>query len=307
MSDYLNEALTILKEKAMTWFEQGVAILPNFVVAVFVVVLFYLLAKLASRVVANLIGKTSANPTVINLTRTTVYLLVLFSGLFVALGILHLDKTVTSLLAGAGVIGLALGFAFQEMASNFISGIFIAFQKPYRVGDIIRVHSNNEYFGTVQKINLRTTNIMTFDGLEVFIPNKDLFTQALVNYTTTPDRRVDIEVGVSYGDALPEAAKQAKQAVSNMDMVLKDKEVEVFFNGFGDSSINFDLRFWVKYSSHKEYLRARHEAVMAVKQAFDEHGINIPFPLRTLDISEQTVEKVATVWAKHTKSTQEKS
>ena len=94
---------------------------------------------------------------------------------------------------------MALGFAFQDIAANFVSGILIAFRQPYRIGDIVEVEG---YQGEVKSIDLRTTSLVTFQGIEIYIPNKEMFTKPLENYTTTPRRRLDIEVGVSYGDDL---------------------------------------------------------------------------------------------------------
>lgn len=155
------------------------------------------------------------NKAVINLLRTITFVLVLAVGLFVSLGVLQLEKTVTSILAGAGVIGLALGFAFQEIASNFVSGIFIAFQGPYQIGDIVKIDS---FFGEVSKISLRTTSILTFEGLEVLIPNKDMFTKPFINYTKSPDRRLDLSVSVSYGDDLDLVERVIKKAL-NQSMI----------------------------------------------------------------------------------------
>ncbi|MEZ4846375.1 MAG: mechanosensitive ion channel [Bdellovibrionota bacterium] len=92
-------------------------------------------------------------------------------------------------------MGLALGFAFQEIASNFVSGVIISFRKPYQIGDIIKIQS---YEGSVKAIDLRYTTMTTFKGLEVIIPNKNMMTEILTNYTTTPDRRVELSIGVAY-------------------------------------------------------------------------------------------------------------
>ena len=115
------------------------------------------------------------------------------------LSILQLDKAVTSILAGAGIIGLALAFAFQDIAANFISGIFISFRKPIKLGDVVKI---NDYMGKVEQINLRDTIILTFQGQMVIIPNKDVFQSPIENYSLLGRRRLDLVVGVSYGDDL---------------------------------------------------------------------------------------------------------
>ena len=183
----------ILSTKLNAWMASVVKVIPNLIVASIILILSIILAHLAKSLFSKSVRKFTKNHTIIDLFSSLIYLVTLLIGLFISLEILHLDKTVTSLLAGAGVIGLALGFAFQEIASNFVSGIFIAFKEPYQVGDIVEIEN---YFGEVIKISLRTTSIMTFQGLEVLIPNKDMFTKPFTNLTTTPKRRLDIKVGV---------------------------------------------------------------------------------------------------------------
>ncbi len=283
------EALSLLGEKLSTWYEAAIKAIPNILVALLVMIVFIIAAKISKNIVSRVLPRVTRNKAVINLLRTITFILVLSIGLFVSLGVLQLEKTVTSILAGAGVIGLALGFAFQEIASNFVSGIFIAFQEPYQIGDIVEVDS---YFGEVTKISLRTTSITTFQGLEVLIPNKDMFTKPFINYTTTPNRRLDINVGVSYGDDLELVERVTKEALKAVQERVEDREVEVFFEEFGNSSINLEARVWITYARNRAYAKARHQAVKAIKAAFDENGITIPFPIRTLDFGIKGGEKL---------------
>jgi small conductance mechanosensitive channel len=197
---------------------------------------------------------------------------------------------VTSLLAGAGVIGLAIGFAAQEVAANFFSGVIIAFREPYTIGDIIEISGHK---GKVKSVNLRTTNIVTFDGLEVFIPNRLIFSEPFTNLTSTIDRRISLNVGVSYGDDLETVPDLIKKSLEDVSYRLKNKEVSVYFTDFGDSSINLVVHVWVKYSENTDYLQSKHESVMAIKKAFDQNGITIPFPIRTLDFGIKGGEKLS--------------
>tara|TARA_Y100000296_G_C5157984_1_gene250203 strand:+ start:75 stop:785 length:711 start_codon:yes stop_codon:yes gene_type:complete len=230
-------------------------------------------------VFSKVLPKISKNEAVTSLLDTIIYFIIILIGFFVSLEILHLDKTVTSLLAGAGVLGLALGFAFQEIASNFVSGIFIAFREPYKLGDIVQL---DQHFGKITNINLRTTSITTFQGLEIIIPNKHMFTKPFTNFTTTPKRRIDIEVGVSYEDDLEKVEKVTKEALLNINEIIKDEEPEVFFKEFADSSINLVARIWIHYPENQAFLRARHKAIINIKKHYDKNGISIPFPIRTI-------------------------
>ena len=276
----ITKALNILTDKLQSWLESLTAMLPNFVVAVLVLVLFYFLAKGVKLVATKILKRFYDKPAIRNLFSTIAYIAVLTIGLMVALNVLHLKQTVSSLLAGAGIIGLALGFAFQDISANFISGILIAIRKPIQVGDIIKV---GDFMGTVEEINLRVTIIRTFQGLHVFIPNKEIFQTPLINYTRTNERRIDLEVGVSYGDDLEKAKQLAIEAVRDKPWIKKGKEVNLFYTSFGDSSINFVLQLWIEYPDQPGFLEARSQTIMAVKKAFDDNNITIPFPIRTLD------------------------
>jgi len=286
----LHKIYELVIAKLISWFETLVIMLPNAAFAVLVVVLFYLMAKLARKVSGKIIGRFSDNISLNKLFATLVYSLVLGLGLFMALGILDLDKTVTSLLAGAGIIGLALGFAFQDTAANFMAGIIMAIRKPFRSGDIIE---SSGFFGRIVRVNLRTTEMITFDGQDVLIPNKQVFQNAVINYTKTTQRRVDIAVGVSYGDSLETVRKITLNAITKLPMVLEEQGVDFYFIEFADSSINFEARFWIDYTEHRDYMQARSEAIMTIKEAFDQNSITIPFPIRTLDFGIKGGEKLS--------------
>ncbi len=272
--------MDILMGKFEHWLEALTAMLPNMAVAIIVLLVFYGIAQAVRMVSAKLFERFSDRGAISSLFSNVFYLITLSIGLIMALNVLHLQQTVTSLLAGAGIIGLAIGFAFQDITANFISGILLAFRKPIRVGDIIET---KDFFGTVEKIDLRVTVIRTFQGLHVIIPNKDVFQSPVTNFTKTNDRRIDLEIGVSYAEDLDFVKEVAINSVAKLPYLLEDKEVQLVYNEFADSSINFTLMIWILYPDEPGYLTAKSDAIMAVKKAFDENGITIPFPIRTLD------------------------
>jgi small-conductance mechanosensitive channel len=193
---------------------------------------------------------------------------------------MNLDKAVTSLLAGAGVFGIVIGFAFQEISSNFLAGIIIAFQKPYQIGDVVEAHG---FTGTVRQIGLRATIIKTFDGLDVIVPNKYFLTEPLINFTQTNDRRFTVEVGVSYADDLDHVKKVLEDVLEDVPDLMEQRPKEVYAHAFGDSSINFLVRGWVEYPGNVNFFRVPDIVIRKIKKAFDREGITIPFPIRTLD------------------------
>lgn len=286
----IQNAIQLVTDKLEAWLKTLIAMLPNFVVAVIVLLLFYVVARLIKRYSFRLFGRISGRAALNELFSNILYFATLAVGVFIALGILQLDQTVQTLLAGVGIVGLALGFAFQDITSNFISGILIVIRRPFEVGDIIE---SDGYFGTVTHINLRITTIRTFQGLEVLIPNKQLFQNVVINYTHTPDRRVDLSVGVSYGDDLRMVKEITIKAVQSLNSIDRTRDVTLFYEEFGDSSINFKVRFWAKSAGQIDYLTARSDAIIAIKEAYDAHDITIPFPIRTLDFGIKGGEKLS--------------
>ncbi len=276
----LDKPFDSLVEKLGAWLESLILMLPNLLLAVLVVLVAVFLARTARRVLSSIMNRVSPLRQVNELVSTVAYMIVFTAGVFIALGILELDKTVTSLLAGVGIVGLALGFAFQDIAANFISGVLLAVRRPFEEGQII---STGDFMGTVHRITLRNTEMQTFQGQIVFIPNKDVFQNPIVNYSRLGRRRIDLKVGVSYGDDLETVKKVATEAVEALDYLDRRQPVSLYFEEFGDSSINFSIRYWVSFKRQTDYLQAQSDGIIRIKQAFDREGITIPFPIRTLD------------------------
>lgn len=277
----IGKAWDLLAGKVMGWARDFILMLPNLAVAVAVLVGFWLIAKLARNLLARLLRRVSHSEQVNRLLSQALFLALVAAGLFVALGILGLQKTVASLLAGAGIIGLALGFAFQDIAANFMAGIYLSIEHPFRVGHLIE---SKDIQGVVKRVRLRWTEIRTPQGQVMLVPNKQVFENPICNYSATGQRRVDIKVGVSYGDDLEKVRRVAVKAVEQVSTRKADTEVELFFEELGESSINLVVRFWIDFASKQsDYLQARSEAIERLKRTFDESGITMPFPTRTLD------------------------
>ena len=270
----------IISNKIENWAIDLIHILPNIVLAAVILALGIFLSNVVKRLARRLLIKMYDTPTLANLFTTIIYFTCIGITLFTVLTVLKLDKAVTSILAGAGILGLALAFAFQDIAANFISGIFISVRKPLKVGDIVKL---SDYMGKIKEINLRDTVMETFQGQTVVIPNKDVFQKPIENYSYLEKRRFDLQIGVSYGDDLQKVKQVTLDAVRNISGVSKQEEVTVFFESFGDSSINLSVRIWIDSAQQPIYKQVGSDAIMAIKKAYDENDIMIPFPIRTLD------------------------
>lgn len=278
--DYFENAIQIVTEKIGGWIDQIISMLPNFVIAVLIIVVFYLISRLLSKILRSTLSRFTQNVAVVKLITSFTRIGVMAAALFIALGIMELEKTVTSLLAGVGIIGLAIGFAFKDAIANFLSGIYITFKSTVNVGDIVEF---DNHMGTVSSIGLRAVKIDTFQGQEVVIPNRLIFEDIYKHYTVNHIRRIDLNVGVSYGEDLQKVEDITLNAIKRIDYLLQSKPIDLYFLEFGDSSINFVVRYWVNFHKQTDYLKALSDGIKNIKSDYDANDITIPFPIRTLD------------------------
>lgn len=269
-------------EKLEGWATTIISHLPNFILAIVCILLAFLVGKLVRKYSSQLMKRMGTSRTIRRFLSRLTFLGIILLGFLLALSVMDLTKTVSSVLAGLGIIGLALGFAFQDTAANFMSGIYITFNQPYAIGDLIETNNGNK--GFVQDINLRITKIKGLDGHIIYVPNRFLFQDYFINYTEEGKLRLRLDCGISYGEDLEKVERVALEAMEAIPSRKQDEEVSLFWTGFGDSSITFSVNIWYVCSREERLYRpVLNEAVKALKKAFDENDIMIPFPIRTLD------------------------
>lgn len=285
----IDEIYKLLTEKLEGWIESGITVLPNIVVAIVIAIVFGLIAKAVGNVSGKIMRRTFESRQIAGLLTSIIKFIIIIAGIFIALDFIGLKGTVTSLLAGAGIVGLAIGFAFQDMTENFIAGIAMGIRKPFEIGDVIEAEG---VFGNVREINLRNTLVETFYGQLEVIPNKILFRNILTNYSYLGHRRIEVPVGISYADDIEKAAACITEAMNEKDYVISKEETAVYAESFGDSSINLLLWFWIRYPGERSFMEVRHDAVTTVKNVLDDNDILIPFPIRTLDFNAKGGDKL---------------
>ena len=272
---HISTLLDRLFATLLRWFEAFGEMLPNLAVAIVVVLVFGYGSRHIGRLVRRMMQQITTHGTLSDLLGTIARVTTIVCGLLIALGLLQLDKTVTSLLAGVGVVGLALGFAFQDIAANFMSGFIMAMRPPFKKGDLVETGGQT---GTIERIELRATLLTTLQGLSVIIPNKDVFQNPIINYTRTGDRRMDLLVGVDHKAPLELVRSLALAAAASLENRNTAREPEVFFTEFIEDSVLFSVRVWLASADDRTYLGARSTAIMAIKQTFDSHEIAITLP-----------------------------
>ncbi|MDX1661124.1 MAG: mechanosensitive ion channel family protein, partial [Gemmatimonadota bacterium] len=251
--------------------------LPNVVIAIVVFVVFLILAGWA-RAAARRVGETTnmeshAAIVVARMARWAVVAV----GMLVAVSIVFPSVGAEELIGLLGVGGVAIGFAFRDVLQNFLAGILILIQQPFRVGD--QIETDDGYIGTVQEIHTRATYIRTLDGRRVVIPNADLYTDPVEVYTAFETRRSEYDAGIGYPDDSDLAMERMVTAMKSAEGVLDDPEPEVIPVELGDSSVVLRARWWTA-SDQGTVTRTKGRVIAAIKRALDDAGIDIPYPVR---------------------------
>lgn len=268
----MNNLLAKLNE----WFDAVIINFPNIVLAAIVFLLSLYLSKRVSNKVSLLFAKRIKQGSIRSLISTAISSAIIIFGIVLALGILNLDQALNSLIAGAGVAGLAIGLAVQGSLSNAFSGISLSIKNDFNVGDFIE---SNGFGGTIESISLRDTKIRTVDNNLVIIPNNSISNHPYKNYSLTKDLRVVIETGVGYDSDLDQVELITRRVLSEAFPYKKD-DIEFYYLSFGDSSIDFQVRFWINATEKNALTRARSKAISIIKKTFDKESIDIPYPIR---------------------------
>jgi small conductance mechanosensitive channel len=265
-------------QKLILWFDSFITNLPNILLASLVLILAFYLSKKISKKVINSLNKRVQQNSVKSLIGSAISIAIVVLGIVLSLGILNLDQALNSLIAGAGVAGIAIGLAVQGTLSNTFSGISLSIKNDINVGDFIE---SNGFAGTVEEINLRDTKIRTVDNNLVIVPNNSISNNPYKNYSLTRDLRVVVEVGIGYESDLERVIQITEQAITN-EFSYRKEDFEFYYTTFGDSSINIQIRFWIQATEKYALTRAKSRAIRIIKKTYDQESINIPFPIRTI-------------------------
>lgn len=283
----ITASVETVTEKLQNWWDVFINNLPNIGVALLVMILSLVVSRFVYSVTLKLIYKRVRQTSITKLVARIASVLVVLGGLFLALAALNLGQVLTSLLAGAGVSGLVIGLALQGTLANTISGIVLSFRNNIQIGNWIET---NGYAGEVIDINLNYFVLKEADNNIVVIPNKQIIENPFKNFSLTTKMRISLACGVDYESDLEIVQHITTTTISkffNQEKI--DKQIEFYYTGFEDSSINFLCRFWIEGKSGLDRLKAKSKAIIELNKAFNDHDINIPFPIRTLQLREQNL------------------
>ncbi|MCU4175634.1 mechanosensitive ion channel family protein [Carboxylicivirga sp. N1Y90] len=215
-----------------------------------------------------------------------VRLILIAFGFVLAFGAAEIDISNITIIFGA--LGVGIGFGLQNIFNNLVSGLILAFERPVQVGDILQI-SNLNLMGEVKEIGIRASTVRTFDGAEVIVPNGNLISNEMINWTLSDRRkRQELLIGVSYGTDTTKVLQLLEEVVGVQEGVLKKPAPFIIFKGFGDSSLDFRVLFWTAFDYG---LSTKSRVGVAIDKAFKEAGITIPFPQRDLHFINAENEK----------------
>lgn len=268
-------------EKIWGWKDEFIEHLPEIIISLVVFLFCYILSVYVKRWIkkplAGIIKRASIRTLVANVASGVIVLI----GLLVSVSVLNLSDLLTGIVAAGGIAGLALALAFQGPLANTFSGIFISLNDVMNVGDYVET---GNYAGNVEEITLRNTRIREIDNNIVVIPNKTIVETPFKNFALTPRTRVIIFGGVHYDSDLRNVKEISTEAIKSKFEQLAYENIEFHWLEFAESSINFQIRFWIEAKSILTITEAKSEAMMTLKEAFNEHNIKIPYPIRTIEI-----------------------
>ncbi len=225
------------------------------------------------------------------LTKLIYYIIVLWA-IVIALPQLKFD--LSGLLVAGGIAGLVIGFASQSVVANLVSGLFLMFEHPIKIGDNINVA---DVSGSVEDIRILSTVVKTYDGIYVRIPNEQVFTSNITNYVHNAARRFEYNIGIRYQDDANEAIRIASEVISTHPFALKSPAPSVFVDNLGDNSVNLTVYIW---APARNWWDVRTDLLWKIKQELEENGIEIPFPQRTVWFADGLEVKNRTAGKKET-------
>jgi small conductance mechanosensitive channel len=236
------------------------------------------IARWLTNMVRKVMTKSSMDEMLINFLGNIVYMVLLLAVVMAALD--HLGIQTTSLLAVFGAAGLAVGLALKDSLSNFSSGVMIILFRPFKVGDFIEAGGAT---GVVEEVRIFATIMKTGDNREIIVPNSQIYSGTIINYSAKATRRIDLVFGIGYGDDIAKAKQIMDDIMKQDERILADPAPAVAVGELADSSVNFNVRPWVNSG---DYWPVRADLLEKIKLAFDANGISIPYPQQDVHMHE---------------------
>ena len=265
-----------IQKSLETYYSQFLKVLPRIALAILVIILGVLLAQLLTNFYKKRFQQKSEDPLMSKFLAQAVRLVLIIIAILLALRVAGLDGIATGLLTAVGGGAIILGFAFQDIGKNFLAGVILAFNRPFNINDTIKIEN---IFGKVKSLSFRYSHIKTFDGRDIYIPNSDVLTKPVENYTADGFYRVEFTVGIGYEDDIESAKNVIQTILDNNEEIVRDAEHENFVieDELAASTVNLKVYFWVHTMDYRRASRIlRGLIIKQVKEALAAGDFNLP-------------------------------
>ncbi|MEP7704811.1 mechanosensitive ion channel family protein [Paraglaciecola sp. 25GB23A] len=252
--------------------------LPMIGLGLVIFILIFLLARPLSELLVRPISFVSTSQLIRLVTRRLISILFILFGFYLFLRFAGLSEFAVAVLSGTGVIGLIIGFAFKDIAENFISSLLLSIQKPFKIDDVIEVEGR---IGVVKQVTARATTLVDFDGDHIQIPNATVYKNIIRNLTANPKSRGKFVIGIGYESSIVESQKIALAVLSNTEAVLQDPEPQVLVDVLASSTVNLKVYFWINTHNHS-LLKVSSFLMRTIMREFEKHGISMPDDAREI-------------------------
>lgn len=253
-----------------------ISFIPDLIISLIIFIFGLYLTSLLRRLLSRAFRARKTDPetalVIDAIVKWTLYVLV------TTMALNQVGFDLTAFLTGLGILGFTVGFAIQDVSKNFVAGLLLLIEQPFDLGDTIEVQG---FTGTVMAVQLRATEMQTLDGRLVQIPNADVFTSPITNFSRATRRRIELKAGVAYGTDLEAARGVAMGAVFKIDGVLIDPEPKLVYNNLGPSTVDFSLYYWID-TAVSDYLGAVDAGIVSIETAFAAAKIEMPYPISTV-------------------------
>lgn len=262
--------------------------IPYLIAAVLVLVIFWLIGRLFKYTIRRTLGEhVQSRQNLVKVLSRIGSSLIIFIGILVAMVVAIPGFTTAKMIGGLGIGSVAIGFAFKDIFQNMLSGIFILLAEPFRIGDQIVM---GEYEGTVEDIQIRATNIRTYDGRRIIIPNAQIYTTAVTVNTAFKRRRCQVDFGIGMSDDVSTAKTVVLEALNSCSTVTEHSTPTVVVTGFSEFALKMRVRWWIEESAQVDMTDSTDQVLIAVKYALTNAGIDLPYPTSQVLWHDQTEE-----------------
>ena len=266
-----NQTSAIWQEALQNWHD-FLQKLPMIIIGLVLFMIIYWLAKPVSELLVKPVSFISSSELIRVVTRRLISILFILFGFYLFLRFAGLSEFAVAVLSGTGVIGLIIGFAFKDIAENFISSLLLSIQKPFKIDDIIEI---NGHLGVVKQVTARATTLVNFDGDHIQIPNATIYKNIIRNVTANPKSRGQFVIGIGYESSIIASQKIAMEVLNNTDSVLADPEPQVLVDVLASSTINLRIYFWINNHQHS-LLKVSSLLMRSIMQELEKNDISMP-------------------------------